>query len=203
MIQRNLHTALATALAVCAIGVSGNAFAYNQKDAIRDCNQRIGSEYGVGDFRHESAQQLMDSEHHYKVTGKVKVDGQQYPYGCEIKKRHVVAIDYNGPKPKGMDTSQKLALGAAAAIATGIAVNAMTKDKGGSATPAPAPAAPAPKVKTLSGGRMEVAVSPSCTVQFNDIGMRSSATKGCTASELSAANKAVTAHLSEQRANAR
>lgn len=196
-----LPAAVTTVLTVCALGLSNTAFAYNEKDAIRDCNKRMRDEYGLKDFRHERAEQLMDSEHHYKVTGKSKVDGEQYPYDCEIKKRHVTAINYDGPKPEGLGTAEKLAIGAAAAIGTAIAVDAMTKDKG--ETPADeAPAAPAPKVRTLAGGRMEVEVSADCRVEYNDIGMRDEHSGACTAEQLTAANKAVTKHLRAARTNA-
>lgn len=195
-----LPAAVVTVLMLCALGLPGTAFAYNEKDAIRDCNKRMRDEYGLKDFRHESAQQLMDSEHHYKVTGKSKVDGEQYPYDCEIKNRHVTAINYSGPKPEGLETAEKLAIGAAAAIGTAIAVDAMTKDK--DAAPAEAaPAAPEPKVRTLEGGRMEVEVSADCRVEYNDIGMRDDHSDACTAQELTAANKAVTKHLSAARSN--
>jgi hypothetical protein len=192
-------TAAVLAIALC---LPAAAFAYNEKDAIRDCNNRIRDEYGLKDFRHESAEKIMDSEHHYKVTGKSKVDGKQYPYDCEIKNRHVTGIDYDGPKPEGLETAEKVAIGAAAAVATAIAVDAMTKDKGEAAAEE-APVAPEPKVNSLEGGRMEIEVSPDCRVEYNDIGMRDSHSDACTAEELNAANKAVTRHLSAQRANAR
>lgn len=204
MHNRNLPaTVLTAAVAVSAMALSGTAFAYNEKDAIRDCNKRMRAEYGLTDFRHERAEQLMDSEHHYKVTGKSKVDGEQYPYDCEIKKRHVTAINYDGKKPEGLGTAETLAIGAAAAIGTAIAVDAMTKDKDKAETLADeAPAAPEPQVRTLAGRRMEVEVSTDCRVEYNDIGMRDGHSDACTAEQLTAANKAVTKHLSAARANA-
>ncbi|MGD8274971.1 MAG: hypothetical protein PVJ30_03365 [Thiohalocapsa sp.] len=201
MSHRKLPSAVVSALTVCALGLSSPAFAYNEKDAIRDCNNRMRDEYGLKDFRHESAEQLMDSEHHYKVSGKSKVDGEQYPYDCEIKNRHVTSINYAGPKPEGMGTAEKLAIGAAAAIGTAIAVDAMTKDKDAAAAEE-APAALEPQVRSLAGGRMEVEVSADCQVQYNDIGMRDGRSEACTAEQLAAANKAVNKHLSAARANA-
>jgi hypothetical protein len=76
----------------------------------------------------------------------------------------------------------------------------MTKDKDEPET-AEAAAAPEPEVRTNADGSMEVSVSPDCIVQFNDIGMRDGHSGACTTEELSAANKAVTKHLSAARAN--
>jgi cytoskeletal protein RodZ len=181
------------------LGLPGIALAYDEDDAIRDCNQRLRSEYKLTDFRSESAKQLPGEGHRYEVSGKTKVDGTKYDYRCDIKDRHVTAIHYDGPEPEGMDTAEKVAIGAAAAVATAIAVDAMTKDKDEAAEAAPT--APEPTVRTNADGSMEVSVSADCTVQFNDIGMRDGHSGACTTEELTAANKAVTKHLSAARAN--
>jgi hypothetical protein len=70
------------------------------------------------------------------VQGLTKVDGDKHPWTCEVKNRHVTAAEYSGPKPKGMGTAGKLAVGAAAVIAGGVAVNEMSKhgDSGQTAT---------------------------------------------------------------------
>lgn len=197
---RNRITRLCTAAAV-AVGLTlpGIALAYDEDDAIRDCNNRMRSEYKLTDFRSESAKQLPGAGHRYEVSGKTKVDGDKYDYRCDIENRHVTAIHYDGPEPEGMDTAEKVAIGAAAAVATAIAVNAMSKDKDEAAEAAPAAAEPA--VRTNADGSMEVSVSADCTVQFNDIGMREGKSGACTTEELTAANKAVTKHLSAARAN--
>lgn len=110
--------------------VPGTALAYGPKDAISDCEGRIRSEYKVTDLRNSQAEQIMDSEHHYKVQGFAKVDGNKSPWTCEVKNRHVVAAEYSGPKPKGMTTGEKLAVGAAAAAIGAAAITAANKDKG-------------------------------------------------------------------------
>jgi hypothetical protein len=201
MSHQTLSSVVVTALTVCALGLSSPAFAYDENDAIRDCNKRMKSEYNLNDFRSESAQKLSGEGHRFKVSGKTKVDGDKYDYSCDIKDRAVVSIAYNGPKREGMKNSEKVAIGAAAAVATAIAVDAMTKDKDAPAEPT-VPAAPEPVVKTLPGGGMEVRMSADCSVDYNDIGMRSGHDSACTPEQLTAANKAVTKELSGQRANA-
>jgi uncharacterized protein YecT (DUF1311 family) len=110
------------------MGVSSGAYAYGTKDAIRDCESRLKSEYGLSDFRHQSAEQIKDSQHHYKVKGETKIEGEKHPFGCEIKNRHVTAVTYDGPEPEGMGTAEKLAIGAAAAIAAGLVASELSKD---------------------------------------------------------------------------
>ena len=63
----------------------------------------------------------------FKVQGLAKVDDKKHPWTCEVKNRHVTAAEYSGPKPEGLSTGQKLAIGAAAAVAGAIAVNEMSK----------------------------------------------------------------------------
>jgi uncharacterized protein YecT (DUF1311 family) len=119
---------VAAAAVTLALSFTSGAHAYGNKDAIRDCESRLKSEYGLSDFRHQSAEQLMDSEHHYKVKGETKVDDQKYPFSCEVKNRHVTSVSYQGPEPEGMSTAGKLAVGAAAAIAAGLAASELMKD---------------------------------------------------------------------------
>jgi hypothetical protein len=102
---------LATAAVTLAMGISSGAYAYGTKDAIRDCESRLKSEYGLSDFRHQSAEQIEDSAHHYKVRGETKIEGEKHPFGCEIKDRHVTSVRYDGPEPEGMGTAEKLAIG--------------------------------------------------------------------------------------------
>jgi hypothetical protein len=97
--------------------------------AIRDCESRLRDEYKLSDFRHEQAEQVMDVGHHYKVKGHTKVDGKRYPFSGEVKERHVIAVEYSGPEPKGLNTGQKVAIGAAAAAAVGIIASQMGKDE--------------------------------------------------------------------------
>jgi hypothetical protein len=120
----------ATILLAVVLAAPGAAFAYGTSDAIRDCESRIRGEYGISDLRDASAVQLNDSEKHFKVEGKAKVDGEKYHWTCEVKNRHVTAAEYDGPRPEGMSNAAKLAVGAAAAIAAGIAVSESNKHGG-------------------------------------------------------------------------
>jgi hypothetical protein len=112
-----------------ALVAPGAAFAYKEKDAINDCESRLRSEYHLTDLRDAQAEKLGDSEHHYKVHGMAKVDGDKHPWTCEVKNRHVTSAEYSGPKPKGMSTAEKLAVGAAA-VAAGIAISEASKHGG-------------------------------------------------------------------------
>lgn len=116
------------ALAVAAPGV---ALAYGDQDAIRDCESHIRSEYKITDLRDGQAERLTDAPHHYKVQGLAKVDGDKHPWTCEVRNRHVTSAEYSGPKPKGMSTAQKLAIGAGVAVAAGVAANEMSKHPSG------------------------------------------------------------------------
>jgi hypothetical protein len=198
MHRRALSRIAIAAAAAATLGLPGLAVAYDEDDAIRDCNDRMRDEYKLSDFRSESAEKLPGEGHRFKVSGKTKIDGEKHAYGCDIEDRHVTAIRYDGPQPEGLDTAEKLAIGAAAAVAAGLAVQAMTDD-GDAETPKAA--AEAPEVRTLQGGALEVSVQPNCLVRFNDLGLRDSHDDACTAEQLAAADKAVNAHLREQRAS--
>ena len=122
-----IQTSIAAVLAL-ACAAPGVAFAYGDREAIRDCENRIRSEYKIKDLRDATATQVMDNtQHHYKVQGSAKVDGDRHPWSCEVKNRHVIAAEYSGPKPKGLSTGQTAALGAAALVAGGLAINSMNK----------------------------------------------------------------------------
>jgi len=116
----HLRMHLAATAVTLALAAPSGAFAYGKDDAIRDCESRLRSEYGLSDFRSDSAEKLPGEDHQFKVTGKTKVDGEKYPFECQVKDRHVTSMTYDGPKPEGMDTAQKVAVGAAAAIAAGL-----------------------------------------------------------------------------------
>jgi hypothetical protein len=123
-------TAPVIALLALALTAPGAALAYDEKDAIRDCESRIRSEYHLSDVRDARAERLNDTALHFKVQGLAKVDGDKHPWTCEVKNRHVTSAEYSGPKPKGMGTAEKLAIGAAAAVAAGVAINEMSKQGG-------------------------------------------------------------------------
>ena len=192
-----INTLAATGLSL-GIAVSGAAFAYGEKDAIRDCEKRIRSEYKLSDLRDAKAERLMDMDHHYKVNGQTKIDGKKYPWDCEVKQRHVTTVNYSGPEPEGLGTAEKLAIGAAAAIAVGAAASALSKDK---APPAVADTAAPPEIRTRPNGEMEVVLADGCTVLYNDIGLRIQKGGSCSADDLTQASKAMTAHLKEQGAS--
>ena len=123
----HLPVPLAAAAITLAITASSGAYAYGTRDAIRDCESRLRSEYSLSDFRDQSAEQIRDTEHHYKVKGNTKIDGDKHPFRCEIKNRHVTSVTYDGPQPEGMGTAEKLAVGAAAAIAAGLIASEVSK----------------------------------------------------------------------------
>jgi hypothetical protein len=141
----------ASVLLAFALAAPGAAVAYDEKDAIRDCETHIRSEYKISDLRDASAQRLNDTALHFKVQGLAKVDGDKHPWTCEVKNRHVTAAEYSGPKPKGMSTAGKLAIGAAAVAAGAIAINEMSKH--GSETPASSGTGGAKELQDLVGAR--------------------------------------------------
>ncbi|MBK5966286.1 hypothetical protein CCR95_19900 [Thiocystis minor] len=93
----SLPTHLGVLLAL-AIAAPGAVFAYDNKDAIRDCESRLGRDYGLTDLRGARAVQL-PGEKNYKVEGQAKVDGNKYPWTCEIANRRVVDVEYRGRRP--------------------------------------------------------------------------------------------------------
>lgn len=122
-----VHSTLLSATFVISFGVSGTALAYGEKDAIRDCESGLSSEYNLDDFRHQTAKKIQGEGHRYEVTGETKIDGEKHPFKCQIEDRHVTSISYSGPEPERLGTAEKLAIGAAAAIAAGVAVSEMSK----------------------------------------------------------------------------
>ena len=130
MHQTHCFQAPPSVLLMLALAAPGAALAYDEKDAIRDCESHIRSEYKLSDLRDATAERLNDTALHFKVQGLAKVDGDKHPWTCEVKNRHVTAAEYSGPKPKGMGTAEKLAIGAAAVIAGGVAINEASKHGG-------------------------------------------------------------------------
>ena len=128
MYENKIRHPLFAAAVTLAIAVPGGAFAYDEDSAIRDCEKRLRDEYKLSDFRHQSAETLPGGGHKYDVKGTTKVDGKQYPFGCEVRDRHVTSVTYKGPEPEGLGTAEKLAIGAAAAIAAGVVASEMSKD---------------------------------------------------------------------------
>ena len=71
------HPNQVTALLALVLAVPA-ALAYGEKDAIRDCESHIRSEYPLSDLRDASAEKILDSEHHYQVHGFAKLDGDKF-----------------------------------------------------------------------------------------------------------------------------
>jgi hypothetical protein len=198
MTKLNVRITIFATAAVLGLGIPAAAFAYDEKDAIRDCNSHLRGEYGLSDFRHESAEQISGQSHSFRVTGKSKVDGEQHGYECEITDRHVTSVRYDGPEPEGLGTAEKLAIGAAAAIAVGAAASAMSHKDDEPAPAAVATAAP-PSINTLADGSMEVMVPGGCMVLYNEIGLRQEHGSNCSLADLTAASNAMTSHLRTHR----
>jgi hypothetical protein len=121
------HPVLAAALTLALAAPTG-AFAYGTDDAIGDCEKRLRNEYGLTDFRQQTAEKLAEEGHKYLVKGKTKIDDEKHPFECDIADRHVTSIRYSGPEREGMSTAGKVAVGAAAAVATAAAVTALKKE---------------------------------------------------------------------------
>lgn len=68
-----------------ALAAPGAALAYDEKDAIRDCESRIRSEYHLSDLRDARAERLTDTPHHYKVQGLSKVDGEKHSWSARSR----------------------------------------------------------------------------------------------------------------------
>jgi hypothetical protein len=154
-----------------ALVAPGAAFAYHEKDAINDCESRLRSEYHLTDLRDAHAEKIMDSEHHYKVQGMAKVDGDKHPWTCEVKNRHVTSAEYSGPKPKGMGTAEKLAIGAAA-VAVAVAISEASKHGAAGHSDTASPAAGAAKggipfFNATCPGAIEVHADEGGPVYFN------------------------------------
>jgi hypothetical protein len=171
MYQTKTSPAPIIGLLALALTAPGAAVAYGGNDAIRDCESRIRSEYHISDLRDAHAEKIMDSEHHYKVQGLAKVDGDKHPWTCEVKNRHVTSAEYSGPKPKGMGTAEKLAI-AAAAVAAAVAINEASKHDAAGHSDTSTPAAGAAKggipfFNATCPGGIEVHADEGGPVYFN------------------------------------
>lgn len=126
-----VRTVFLTTTAALGLALSSGAHAYGEDDAIRDCEARLRSEYQLTDLRDAEAVRLNDSELHFKVKGMTKIDNHKHPWTCEVKNRHVTAVNYQGPAASEMSGAAKLAIGAAALAAAG----ALAAKMGGDSTP--------------------------------------------------------------------
>lgn len=95
MLITRIKTTLAAAMTL-TLTMPGAALAYDEGDAIRDCEKRLRDEYKLTDFHHMSVENRRD--HRYEVTGKTKVEGDKYSVSCRIKDRHITSVTYDGPK---------------------------------------------------------------------------------------------------------
>jgi uncharacterized protein (UPF0179 family) len=124
----SIKTMLATTAVFFSLAAPSIAMAYDEDDAIKDCEKRLRDEYQLTDFRHQKAEKLAEEGHKYKVTGNTKVDGDKYDFSCDIKDRHVTSVTYDGPEKEGMSDAQKAAVGVAA-VAASAAIAAKLKEK--------------------------------------------------------------------------
>jgi hypothetical protein len=125
----SIKTTLATVAITLSLAVPGAAMAYDEDDAIKDCQKRLRDEYQVTDFRHMEGERLPGEGHKYKVTGKTKVEGDKYPISCNIKDRHVTSVTYDGPEKKGLTDAQKAAVGVAAVAAAAAIAKAKKEEE--------------------------------------------------------------------------
>jgi hypothetical protein len=103
------------------------AFASEQDDAVRLCQDQIRRVYGVNDFRHVWADP--EGNHKFIVHGKVRQEDHQYPFNCKIKRGHVKSYAYDGPHDKHADDSSDL--GKAVAVGVGLAIVAAIASQAG------------------------------------------------------------------------
>lgn len=96
MPQRSTQLVFGSLIAL-AVAAPGSALAYNNRDAVRDCETRARVDYGLVDLRESFATQL-PGEKNYRVEGKTKIDGVKYPWTCEISNRRVVDVSVEGPR---------------------------------------------------------------------------------------------------------
>ncbi|MGB5735791.1 MAG: hypothetical protein WBM40_15255, partial [Thiohalocapsa sp.] len=124
----------------------------------------------------------------FKVNGQTKINGEKYPWDCEVKDRHVTTVNFSGLKPEGLGTAEKFAIGAAA--------SAVSKDQ--ESEPVAETAAP-PEVRARSSGEMDGILADGCTVLYDDFGLRAQKGASCSADDLKQTEKATTAHLNSGR----
>jgi hypothetical protein len=103
------------------------AFASEQDDAVRLCQDQIRQVYGVNDFRHVWADQR--GNHKFIVQGKVRRENHQYPFNCKIKRGQVKSYAYDGPHDKHADDGSDL--GKAVAVGVGLAIVAAIASQAG------------------------------------------------------------------------
>ena len=108
-------------LAIAAAMASPTAFAYNQSDAIEDCQDKIfdDSQYSrYSDPRGATAQET--GRHSYKVTGLVKDrDKKDHRFNCRIEHREVASWNVS---PEAISDSDKKTAAAIGAGVLGLAI---------------------------------------------------------------------------------
>lgn len=112
-------SAPATSLAIALLAsLPASAFASEQDDAIRLCQDQISQIYAVNDFHHVWADQ--EGNHKFIVNGKVKYENQKYPFNCKVKNGQVKSYAYDGPHPNHPKDSNNV--GKAVAVGVGLAI---------------------------------------------------------------------------------
>lgn len=156
------------ALLALALTAPGAAFAYDNRDAIRDCESRVRSDYGLIDLRESQAVQL-PGEKNYRVEGKTKIDGEKYPWSCEIGGRRVVEVQYHGRRPPRVGSGSSSSRGAGA-----------------------------PEVVPRRSGDLEVRMPSGCTALYDGDGELINRGSSCSSSDRRQAENAVDSYLREQ-----
>ncbi len=104
--QHQRHCISTAFLLTLALAVPGTVLAYDAKDAVRDCEMRLRSDYDLTDLRDAHAVQL-SGDKNYRVTGNTKIDGDKYPWTCDIEKRRIVAVDYSNSNRRHSQRSSR------------------------------------------------------------------------------------------------
>ncbi len=166
------------ALLALLLALPGSVLAYDNKDAIRDCEARMRGNYGLIDLRESRAVQL-PGEKNYRVEGKAKIDGDKYPWSCKIENRRVVDVDYRGRHDDGRggrsryDDDRNRGYG---------------RDSDG----------PPPKIMAGRNGEGKVVFKNDCVVDYSQRGRRIEAQPKCSDRQIDKADQAIRASRREQ-----
>jgi len=101
-----------------------------ESDAIRVCEDKIKSIYGVDMFKHVGAEKTGHNK--YDVHGKVKYHDAKHPFSCKVKRDQVRSYHYDGPTKASENSddhhhhkshsNRNLAIGVGLAAAVAIAI---------------------------------------------------------------------------------
>jgi hypothetical protein len=169
--RQTLHRATPPRLLLAlTLAIPGTVLAYDTRDAIRDCEARLRSDYGLIDLRDAQAVQL-PGDKTYRVEGKTKIDGQKYPWTCEIQRRRVVDVQYEERRPPRRGDSS----------------GGGSSGGGG-----------APEVVPRRSGELEVRMPSGCTALYDRDGTLITRDSRCNSNDRRRAEDAVDAYLLRQ-----